>query len=234
MPKHIKMSSADERKMLLDLLTNKSGHKQDVFDNTKEWFYILKKELEECIDEIKGELKDDRIRLRFEDKGAGEARLYIGSDVLVFHMHSNVFKLPNQDYSSQTSYVKENPQNAYCGIINVYDFLADSYEYNRPHDLGYLICRIFVNNDNHFKVQGKGPLGFMWKDLMHQELTPEKLHEMVLRIAIYALDFDLLTPPYQKVSQVSVGELMELSSNSKLKTGKRLGFKFQSEMDIEG
>lgn len=227
------MSSADERKLLLGLLKNKSGHKQDVFENTKDWFYILKKELGECIDSLKGELKDDRIRLRYEDKGPGEARLFIGSDVLVFHMHSNVFKLPNQDYSSQTSYVKDNPQNAYCGIINVYDFLADSYEYNRPHDVGYLISRIFINKDNHFKVQGKGPLGFMYKNLMHQVLTPEILHEVVLRIAVYALDFDLLTPPYQAVSQVSVGELLELSSNSKLSTGKRLGFRFQSDQDIE-
>lgn len=228
------MSSADERKLLLGLLKNKSGHKQDVFENTKEWFYVLKKELGECIDSLKGELKDDRVRLRFEDKGPGEVRLFIGSDVLVFHMHSNVFKLPNHDYSSQTSYIKDKPENAYCGIINVYDFLADSYEYNRPADVGYLICRIFINEDDHFKIQGKGPLGFMYKNLMHQKLTPEILHEVVLRIAVYALDFDLLTPPYQAVSQVSVGELLELSSNSKLKTGKRLGFKFQSDQDIEG
>ena len=218
---------------MLDLLINKSAHKQDVFENTKNWFYILEKELEESIDSLKGEIKDNRVRLRFENKGLGEARLFIGSDVLVFHMHSNVFKLPNQDYSNQTSYVLNEPKNAYCGIINVYDFLADSYEYNRPNDLGYLICRIFINKDNHFKVQGKGQLGFLYKNFMNQVLTPEILQELILRICVYAIDFDLLTPPYQTVSQVSVGELLELSSNSKLKTGKRLGFKFQSEMDVE-
>lgn len=228
------MSATNERKLLLDLLKNKSSHKQDVFENTKKWFYILEKQLEEVVDSLAGKVKDSRVRLRFEGTGSGEARMYVGSDVLVFQMHTNVFKLTDQDYSSQTSYVKNNPQNAFCGIVNVYNFLADSYEFNRSNDVGYLICRIFINKDNHFKVQGKGSLGMIYKNFMHQELTEEILQEMILRISIYALDFDLLTPPYQTVSQVSVGELLELSSNTKLKTGKRLGFKFQSELDIEG
>ncbi|MBD3635790.1 MAG: hypothetical protein HUJ25_00495 [Crocinitomicaceae bacterium] len=227
------MSTKEERDILLGLLKNKSGHKQDVFENTKDWFDVLKKEMEGCIGSLRTKLKDERIRFRFEDKGRGEARLYIGSDVLVFHMHSNVFKLPSHDYSHQTSYVQKNPMNAYCGIINVYDFLADSYEYNRPNDIGYLICRIFINKDNHFKVQGKGKLGLMYKNFMHQELSAETLQEIILRISIYALDFDLLTPPYKTVSQVSVAELDELSSHPKLKTGKRLGFKFKSDIDVK-
>jgi hypothetical protein len=69
---------------------------------------------------------------------------------------------------------------------------------------------------------------------MNQELSQEILQELILRIGIYALDFDLLTPPYQAVNQVSVGELQSLSSNSKMKTGKRLGFQFKSESDIQG
>lgn len=233
MQKHIKMSTEEGRKILLGLLQSKSGHKQDVFHNTKTWFKVLKKELKECIEELKEQLEDDRIRFRYEDKGPGEARLYLGSDVLVFHMHSNVFKLPPHDYSAQTSYVQQNPKNAYCGIVHVYDFLADSYEYSRANDLGYLICRIFINSENHFKVEGKGHLGYMYPNFMHQVLTKDVLHDMILRIGIYALDFDLYTPPYQAVQQVSVGELQTLSSNSKLKTGKRLGFKFQSDMNVE-
>lgn len=226
------MSKDKERKMLLDLLTSKSGLKQDVHQNTKEWFYILKKELEECIDSLESTVKDKRIRFKYEDKGDGEARLYLGSDVLVFHMHSNVFKLPPTDYSAQTSYVQKNPENAYCGVIHVYDFLADSYEQNRSNDLGYLICRIFINHESHFKVEGKGEMGIIHQNFMNQVLTQELLHELILRIGIYALDFDLLTPPYNTVSVVSVDELHALSTNSRLKTGKRLGFKFQSETDI--
>ena len=227
------MSNKEGKKVLLALLKSKSVHKQDVFKNTKEQFAIFKKELEKCIVILKKELKDDRVRLKFTDKGESEAHLAIGSDVLVFHMHSNVFKLPPNDFATQTSYVMNNPQNAYCGVINVYDFLADSYEYNRHHDVGYMICRIFINSENHFKIEGKGNLGFIFQNFMNQVLTPNLIQEIITRISIYSLEFDLLTPPYQLVSQVSVGELQTLSSNSKLKTGKRLGFQFQTDNDMQ-
>jgi hypothetical protein len=69
---------------------------------------------------------------------------------------------------------------------------------------------------------------------MNQVLSQEVIEEIILRLSIYALEFDLLTPPYQAVNQVSVGELQTLSSNTKLKTGKRLGFQFQSNTDIKG
>lgn len=226
------MSQEEGKKILVDLLKSKSGHKQDVFRNIKEQFALLKKELKECVELLRAELDDDRIRLKYTDKGDSEAHLAIGSDVLVFHMHSNVFKLSPQDYAAQTSYVMHNPKNAYCGVINVYDFLADSYEYNRHHDVGYMICRIFVNAENHFKIEGKGQLGFIYQNFMNQVLTEAMMEEIILRIGIYSLEFDLLTPPYQMVSQVSVGELQTLSSNSKLKTGKRLGFQFSTKSNI--
>lgn len=228
------MSTQEGKKILLELLKAKSGHKQDVFKNTREWFEVFKKELTECITILKEELNDPRIRFRVEDKGDSEARLYIGSDVLVFHMHSNVFKLPPHDYATQTSYVQNDPRNAYCGVINVYDFLADSYEYNRHHDVGYLIARIFINADNHFKIEGKGQIGFIYQNFMNQVISEDIIEEIILRLSIYALEFDLLTPPYQAVSQVSVGELQTLSSNTQLKTGKRLGFQFSSNTDIKG
>ncbi len=228
------MSKEEGKKVLVELLKSKSGHKQDVFRNIKEQFAIFKEELQDCVSKLRASLDDDRIRLKYTDKGDSEAHLAIGSDVLVFHMHSNVFKLAPNDFATQTSYVMNNPKNAYCGVINVYDFLADSYEYNRHHDVGYMICRIFINAENHFKVEGKGQLGFIYQNFMNQVLNADVIEEIILRIGIYSLEFDLLTPPYQVVSKVSVGELQTLSSNSKLKTGKRLGFQFQTDTDIQG
>lgn len=227
------MSNEIGKAVLLELLKTKSGHKQDVFVNIQEAFKLFKKELSECVNELRSQLDDPRIRVKFVDMGDSEAQLFIGSDVLVFLMHSNVFKLPDTDYSTQTSYVAKKPVNAYCGVIRVYDFLADSYEYNRFGDVGYMICRIFINSENHFKIEGEGQLGFIYQNFMNQILNQELIREIILRIAIYALDFDLLTPPYQTVNEVSVGELQTLSSNSKLKTGKRLGFQFHKESDIK-
>ena len=228
------MDFEKEQDILVDLLKSKTGLKQDVFENSKKWFKCLKDEMSSCLELIKTEIADPRVRLKFVDKGASEAHLYVGSDILVFHLHSNVFKFSPKDYNAQTSYVKNNPSNAYCGIINIYDFLADSYEYNRPNDLGYLIGRVFINNENHFVVEGKGQLDFLYRNFMGQVITKEYMRDIILRSAIHALDFDLLTPPYQAVQQVTVYDMQTLAQSSKMKTGKRLGFKFQTDSNVKG
>jgi len=224
-----------ERNHIVELLKSKSTMKQVVFANTKEWFSILKKELEECIGIIKEQLEDSpKVRLKYVDAGPNEAQLFIGSDVLIFYMHSNVFRFAKNNFVHQSSYIKSDPTNAYCGIINIYNFLADSYELNRSNDAGYLISRIFVNKESHFMIEGKGYLEFAYRDFLNQVINKDILLDVILKVAAYALEFDLLTPPYNSVSVVSVDQMQTLSQNSKLKTGKRLGFKFQNTDKIIG
>lgn len=222
----------DVKKDLIDLLKKKSKLKQDIYKNTTEWFRIFKEELKDSIDMIRKEVDDERIRLRYVDRGTGEAQLFIGSDVLIYNMHTNIFKFSSRDFASKTSYVQNTPENAFCGVINIYNFLADSYEFNRPNDLGYLIGRIFINRENHFVVEGKGQLGFLYRDFMHQVLDKEAIRDLILHSAIHAIEFDLLSPPYDSVDQVTVHELQTLQHSSQLKTGKRLGFKFKSNNDF--
>ena len=220
------------RNYLVQLLENKTCLKLDVYHNTVKWFKQFKEELRNSVEVIGNQLKDDRLRLKYVDRGDVEAQLFVGSDVIVFNMHTNVFLLNQTEYASQTSYVKADPSNAYCGIINIYNFLADSYEYNRSNDIGYLIGRIFINKEDHFLIEGKGQLGFIYRDFMHQIISPEILRDIIIRVSIHALDFDLYTPPYRAVQKVTVQDLNTLSSHSKLKTGKRLGFKFEAEQNI--
>ncbi len=217
---------------VVGLLKNKTTLKLDVYQNTIEWFKKFKEELNAALDLVREEIDDDRIRLKVVDRGDTEAQLFIGSDAIIFTMHTNVFQLSKNDYSSQTSYVRNNPSNAYCGIINIYNFLADSYEFNRSHDLGYLIGRMFINKENHFLVEGKGQLGMIYRDFMHQELSRKIIRDIILRVSIHAIDFDLYTPPYNAVHKVTVQDLNTMNYSSKLKTGKRLGFKFESQQDI--
>lgn len=216
------------REYLVGILKNKTALKLDIYKNTINWFNVFKEELVHCVEIIKKDVTDDRIRLRIEEKGDTEVHLFIGSDLLVFNMHTNIFQLNRNNYSSQTSYVQSNPFNGYCGIINVYNFLADSYEFNRSHDVGYLISRVFINRENHFLVEGKGQLNFMYKDFMHQILSKEVIQDIILRVSIHALDFDLFTPPYKAVQTATVQDLQSLNYSAKLKTGKRLGFRFES------
>jgi len=226
----------DTKKLVVDLLKTKSILKQDVYTNTTKWFNVFKEEIKNTINLINNDIGEhkDKIRLKIVDKSDTEIQLYIGSDVLVFQMHTNVFKIAPNNYVHQSSYIKSNPNNAYCGIINVYNFLADSYEYNRLNDLGYLIARIFINKEDHFFVEGKGQLEFLYKDFLNQKLKTEIIKDIILKISAYAINFDLLTPPYEKVSIVSVQETQAITNDSQLKTGKRLGFKFKSENDIIG
>lgn len=220
------------REYLVQLLNNKTSVKLDVYQNTLNWFKIFKTEIRNCIEIIRKEIPDSRVRLRVVEKGDTEMELYIGSDAIIFSMHTNIFQLDSNSYASRTSYVQQNPMNCYCGIINVYNFLADSFEYNRSHDIGYLISRIFINRENHFLIEGKGQLGFIYKDFMHQVLSKEIIQDIILRLSIHAVDFDLYTPPYKAVQKATVQDLQDLNYSSKLKTGKRLGFKFESRENI--
>ena len=52
-------------------------------------------------------------------------------------------------------YVKEDKMRSFCGVIHVYNFLNDSFKYNRLNDVGNLVARIFVNKDKHFFVEGE-------------------------------------------------------------------------------
>jgi hypothetical protein len=92
---------------LVNLLNQKTSLKLDIYQNTIQWFNQFKIELNNCVELIKKEVTDDRIRLRVVEVGETETQLFIGSDVLIFSMHTNVFQLDKENYASQTSYVKK-------------------------------------------------------------------------------------------------------------------------------
>src|SRR5690606_28816665 len=108
-------------------------------------------------------------------------------------------------------------------------FLADSYKYNRLNDVGYLIARIFVNREKRFFVETRTQLGYRYAQFSNEPVSTADLRDLVNEMIIYAISFDLFTPPYDSVRQVTVAEMMEKSSASALRTGKRLGYLSSSE-----
>lgn len=227
------MKKSTPEEMILECVKEKSVIKQDVFSNTKVIFKNLQNILEQRSVVLREKIHafDDRLKLNYKSNGPYEAEFTIAGDRLIFHMHTNVFKLDSDNNLWKTSYLKENEMRSYCGIINIYNFLNDSFLYNRHLDSGYLIARIFVNHEGHFFVQGKRQLGFLYNDFMHSILDDDAINSILDSALLYTLDFDLLTPPYQNVQEVSVAEMTTLSNNLQLKTGKRLGFKFQADND---
>ena len=216
----------------MDGLILKTNLKQDVYRKTMSSFILLKEVLSELADEYRSLLKkkvEDSVLPEFQEKGLFEAEFKIGGDVLIFSMHSNVFVFNREHPIWQLDYIKTNPMNSYCGVFNIYNFLQDSFKYNRSTDLGYLIARIFVNRENHFFVEGKRQSKEVVKDFGKDELSKEYLKEIVETAIQYAVDFDLLVPPYDQVKIATVEQMHAEINHSKIQTGKRLGFKFNSD-----
>ena len=151
---------SDTLNLIQELLEKKAALKQDIFQDTKRQFERFKQHLLEEIGTLRHAITDERVRLHVEHKGEFQVQVYIGSDVLIFQMHTNIFRLPEEHPLWKTEYLKEDKERGYFGIINIYNFLAESYLKSRLNDLGYLIGRIFINKDEHYMVEGKGQLGF--------------------------------------------------------------------------
>lgn len=213
-------------------LIAKTNFKQEVYRNTVAMFAVLKDVLRELADEYREQLKDkvdESVLPFFQEKGPFEAEFKLGGDVLIFSMHSNVFVFDREHPIWKLEYIKANAMNSYCGVFSIYNFLADSFKYNRTQDLGYLIARIFVNRENHFFVEGKRQSNEVVKDFGVDELTKEYLKDIIETAVQYAIDFDLLVPPYDQVKIATVEQMQAEINHSRIQTGKRLGFKFNSD-----
>jgi hypothetical protein len=222
------MEKKEAKKLILNTIKEKSNIKQIVYDNTLSVFNILKEVSQQMSNEYNNEMKgmDERVLLDFKDRGAFEFEMKIAGDLLIFNMHSNIFEFDRGHGVWKTSYVQNNNLASYAGIINIYNFLYDSFKYNRLDDLGYLIARIFINKDNHFFVEGKRQLGFLYNNFENAVIDKSTLKNILESAILYALDFDLFVPPYEEASIVNVAQMKENINKSKIQTGKRLGFNF--------
>lgn len=227
------MAKESGKDLILKVLKEKSSLKQDVFYKNIKVFEELKSVLKEVVAELKQDAQkiDKRIVVDYSEKGPHEIELKVAGDVLFFHMHTNVFEFDKSHSMWKTSYVRDNPARSYCGMIYIYNFLADSLKYNRASDVGYMIARIFTNNEMHYFVEGKRQLGFLYNDFTHKVIDKQAMKNIIESAIIYAIDFDLFTPPFDEMQEVSVSQILEASENMRIKTGKRLGFRFQADSD---
>ena len=223
------METTPLRAKIIETFVGKSNLKQKVFDNTFAAFNLLKDTLFELAaemdDELDGKL-DRRTRLEYRDRGKFEAQLQIASDLLIFQMHTDVFTFDANHLIWQNAYVRENRENAYCGVINIYNFLSDSFKFNRNADEGYLIGRIFINRENRYFVEGKRQSSLRAMNFGKGEISRDALLAILEEAIHYALNFDLLMPPYEDNKRVTVDQFNTKLDNSKFVTGKRLGYDF--------
>ncbi|HOC47105.1 MAG TPA: hypothetical protein PKG68_00110 [Bacteroidales bacterium] len=217
--------------LIVDTLKGKSVLKQKVFDNTATAFLMIKDILKNLARDVNSTLSgvDQRIRMEYTDRSTFDAQLKVAADLLMFSMHSNIFQFDREHPAWKTAYIQKNRFNSYSGIINIYNFLADSFKYSRLDDLGYLIARIFINHENQCFVEGKRQMGMLFTNYGNEAFSQESLKKIVYTAINYSLEFDLLVPPYDTVKIASVGQAESKIQHSRLITGKRLGFQFNSD-----
>ncbi|MEX1190045.1 MAG: hypothetical protein WED33_12365 [Bacteroidia bacterium] len=225
------MSNAEQ--LILETLKEKASLKLSIHKLTEEVFQEFKTVLKEIKDHLKEEAHkiDDRLQIEYHENSPFSIQIRVAGDVLVFEMHSNVFFFDSSHDIWNLSYVRDDQSRAFCGLINVYNFLADSIQFRRSNDVGYLVGRVFINKDRHFMMEGKRQMGFLYNNFSTEELNPRSIKEVIYSAVLYCLNFDLLTPPYETVQETTFSQITENAQTIKAITGKRLGFRFHKDED---
>lgn len=79
-------------------------------------------------------------------------------------MHTNAFAFDATHPLSKSNYVSLNSDRGVCGMISVYNFMADAIKFERRGEIGQLLGRIFINSENHFFVEGKKQVGILFNN----------------------------------------------------------------------
>lgn len=212
-------------------LIKKGSLKQQVYRNTYQTFQEFKSIIREMAQEYSLKMAHDKFSIPFEftDKGEFQMELKFAGDILLFVMHTNVFEFSRYHEVMKTPYVREDKERSFCGVIHIYNFLADSFKYNRVNDIGYLIGRVFINKDMHYFIEGKREIGFLFNNFGNTVINRESARQIIESSILYTIHFDLLTPPFDAVKEVTVDEMRTTLDSMLIKTGKRLGFRFQGD-----
>lgn len=226
------MPDVETKKLaIIGTLKEKSVLKQKVFDNTFESFLIVKDILKNLSKDVNSNLGniDPRVKMEYADRSNFDAQLKVAGDILLFSMHSNIFQFDRDHQVWKSPYIQKNKYNAYSGIINIYNFLADSFKYSRMDDLGYLIARIFINHEYQYFVEGKRQMGMLFTNFGNEAINKTALQNIISTAIQYSMEFDLLVPPYDTIKIATVGQAEAKIQHSRIITGKRLGFQFNSD-----
>jgi hypothetical protein len=217
------------RQQIIKGLNEKSQLKNKVYLQTLEVFNLAKEVLHEMSNDINELLEDGenrRVRFEYRDRGKFEAELKFADDVLLFSMHTDVFQFDRDHPVWKNEYAKKEPFATYCGVISVYNFLTDSFKYNRKDDLGYLVARMFVNKDKSYFTEGKRQQTRDLAAFGKRTIDKNAIVNVVETAVLYSLSFDLLAPPYETVAVATVEQMNAKIDSAKMQTGKRLGFAY--------
>ena len=225
--------NVDMDNKLCDLLISKGQLKQDIFGitlETMQYFKDCAKSFEEFYRSNYAN-EHEEVTVLYTNKNQYQFQLKFAGDVLVFLMHSNIFEFSRDHEVMRTPYIREDRTRSYCGMIQIFNFLGDSFKYNRVNDLGYMIGRIMVNKEGHYYVEGKRELAAVLNNFSVNQITKETVQKILESAIEYTINFDLLVPDYDESKIISVDDILQIEDQNMMKTGKRLGFRFEQDND---
>lgn len=224
-------NSTPTTRELFSILKRKGTLKQEIYLRTLDAFNSFKHEADFLAAQymMKSMQKPSLVMVEYHDRGQFEFRLKFAGDVLIFMMHTNIFEFSRDHEVMRSSYIKDDKRRSYCGIIYIFNFLADSFKYNRLNDSGYLIGRIFLNRENHYFIEGKREVGLLYNNFASATLNRTAVQRIIRSAMLYTINFDLLTPPYESMKEVTVSEMQTALDAMLIKTGKRMGFRFEAD-----
>ncbi len=223
----------DNTLILFEALHKKSVLKRNIYQNTMHAFVQFRDIAQQLAKEFSDYQQDldQQIPFEFNNRSEFEFEIQFGGDILIFMMHTNIFEFSRNHDVMKMPYIQSDKQRSYCGVINIYNFLADSFRYNRMNDSGYLIGRVFVNKDMNYFIEGKREIGLLYTNFGNAELNTESIRKIIQSAIQYTFNFDLLTPPFDEMKEVRVSDMLATLDSMQIRTGKRLGFKFQADQD---
>ena len=221
----------ENTKVVCEQIKSKMELKKGVYKNIEAAFEMFKNIAKAYPETFRTHHPDSEVEVKYEYKQSQSFQLRFGSDILYFAIHSNVYEFNRDHELMKTPYLRQDKERSYCGMISIYNFLTDSIVYNRQNDVGYLIGRIFVNKENHCYIDGKKEVGQVYNNFS-TTLFDNDLAIRILEAAIqYTVNFDLLVPPYEIMKEISVNDMLEFDNKQvPFKTGKRVGFRFQADI----
>lgn len=221
------MNQQDPLSYIAHQLHTKSSVKQKTYKNLCHTFRQLERQTKAVTEQINLKIKDLRedVTVKMTRENPQEFHLKVAGDLLVFVMHTNIITLDKAHGYNKSKYVEEDGYRRYLGQINVYNFMADSFRYNRLNDPGYLLSRLFINHENHFLVEGERQLDFMYEEVSSKPVEPSDLSIFIQLLITQAIESDLITPAFPDIRAISVREKLE--KTQQLGAGSKIGFQMQ-------
>ena len=219
------------RDLILKHLKGKSVLKQNIHDNASLIFKDFKAIIKSISDDLKREINksNGQITIECRDKNNFETELKVADDTLIFVMHTDIFTFDKSNQIWKSSYLETDNDRSFCAMILIYNFLSDSFKYNRNQDLGILLARIFINKENHFFVEGKRQLGVLFNNFDRDIIDKNSIKAIIEAVILHSLELDLLVPPIDAMNQITVQEIIETNLKTAISNARRLGFKFTAE-----